>query len=216
LADSKRSSSEWKRRVLRHVDRFGLTTHDALTRVVFDGDRKRRHEVVEALLRRGELVRRGSVLLPSDSKLHEKAIHARFSILAFACLGTTPRQLVPRKFIEEIFEPMGEDAPVPKQAECVIDDNKRLSLIRVHPASRDGQARDLNRTLGILQSFVEAESFRPWAYLALKDGLSISYLMHDAEEARELSLWTERRPLMSRLLSSPLVVPLAVHAVGSP
>lgn len=216
MADSKRSSSEWKRRVLRHVDCFGLTTHDALTRVVFGGDRKRRHEVVEGLLRGGELVRRGSMLLPSGSKLDENEIHARCCVLAFACLGPTMRELVPRKFIDDIFEPMGEGTRIPKRAECVIDDDKRLSLIRVHPAPRNGQSRDLNRTLGILQSYVEAESFRPWAYLALKDGFSISYLMHDADEARELSLWTQRHPLVSRALSSAALVPLCVQAVGSP
>jgi hypothetical protein len=142
--------------------------------------------------------------------------HRLYSVLHFTCLEEPYRGLVPRCDLDEILEPAGERAlaALPKRLHCYIDAEKRLSLIRVHPRpSRLGLA-DLNRALGEFQKFVNAREFKPFAYLAAAASFSLTYLMHEEEEAREMRAWTDRRPLVSGLLATPVVLPLHVFTVA--
>ncbi len=213
---SKNSLNKWKRKAIEHVSLHGITTHRALKRVVFGSDGALANRVVRTLIEENTLFRHGSVLSQSKRRPTAGSLHRDHAVLVHCCHGTRLRSLLSFDQLQGVLSPILEhlDAPAPKAARCVIDRNKRLSLLRVQPMLRDSQELDLNRELGRLQSFVESDGFRTWAYLAANGGFSISYLVFDRGQAKELALWAERRPLVSCLLKHASSVPLLTQAVN--
>lgn len=210
ISDSKSSFSKWRAEVLAHIALHGLTTPRALKRVVFAGDGALANDVVRSLIDDGSLFRRGDVLTQSRRAPSPTARHRARAVLSFCCHGTRLRPLLAPEQLAQLLGPILQHTaePAPKSAHCVIDRDKRLSLVRVQPLVRDGQVLDLARELGRLQGFVESEAFRVWAYLASKSRFSITYLIESQQQAKELELWTTRRPLVSYALSAPVSVPL--------
>lgn len=212
---SNNTSSKWKREVLDHIALYGLTSHRALKRVVFSGDGPAANEMVRAMLREGTLYRYDNLLTTSNVLPEKAELYRDRIILHHCCLGTRPRPLVPRSDLEQLLSPIAGECglQVPKRAQCVIDRERRLSLLRVQPPVSPDVRLDLGRELGKLQSMVEGESFRVWSSLATQSGFSISYLLLDQAQSKELALWLERRPLFATARSQTIHIPVEVHHV---
>lgn len=205
--------NEWSREVLEHVALYGLTTRRVLKRAVFSGDGAAANDVVRALLDEARLFRHGGVLTASKHSPTAQEIHRNRVVLHFCCLGTRLRPLVPRADLERILAPISEQSGIapPKNARCIIDRERRLSLVRVQSLVASGSELDLGRELGKLQSLVEDKSFRPWVMLATRGGFSLTYLVTDCAKAEEISRWIPRRPLYATLRPAPVMIPVEVH-----
>lgn len=212
---SNNTSSKWKREVLDHIALYGLTSHRALKRAVFAGDGAAANEVVRAMLGDGTLYRHDGLLTTSKFPPEQAELHRDRIILHHCCLGTRLRPLVRRGDLEQLLSPIAEECglSVPKNARCVIDRERRLSLLRVQPLVSTDVPLDLGRELGKLQSMVEGESFRIWSALATQGGFSISYLLLGQTQSKELALWLDRRPLFATARSQTIHIPVQVHHV---
>ena len=56
-----------------------------------------------------------------------------------------------------------------------------------------------------------AEPFKIWSYFAMSGGFVMTFLMWDRQEAREMALWLRRRPLVSRLVTPAVEIPVIVR-----
>lgn len=172
--------------------------------------------MLKELVAEGALYRHGKVFRWSRTRPEPQKLHQELAILAYCCLGKVQRPIVAPEDLAHVLEPVLchlKLPPPPRSLRCVIDAQERLSLLRVQRLMRGGGLPDLGRELAQLQTFAQDKAFRPWASFAREGRFSITYLLHDVDQARELGLWTERRPLVSRVLREPVVVPLLASVI---
>lgn len=216
--DSSDTLTRWGSRVLDHVGRYGLTTHAAVRKAVF-GDQAADEELVAAvlasLLQDGKLFQHGRVLWRSKTRPTPETVSRRYAALHLCELQSPPFRLLSRADVADIMAPATEHLGIGlrKEVRCIIDREKRLSLLRVQALPARGEEPDLNRDMSRLQATVQDETFRPWLYLARRGGFSLSYVLHDQDHVKEFALWTARRPPASTLLGEPIAIPVCVHVV---
>lgn len=204
--------------ILAHVDRFSVTTQNAVAALFMNGDRREAGLVLQAMDAAGQLKRIGRLYANRRRKLSEAELRQRYGALWFTCLATPKRPVLSTEQLVDFTQPITDRYRLPpvRNALCYLDQSKRrLALIRVQPPPR-GNASDLQRVLGRLQSQVDAEPFKLWSYLAMSGGFVMTFLMWNSVEAREFSLWLRRRPLVSRLVSPWVEIPVIVRRTRLP
>jgi hypothetical protein len=205
-----------KPEILAHVRCYNVTTRDVVARLYFDGDAKAASAALRDLVADGELYRHGKVFRRSRHRPEPQQLHRDLALLAYCCLAEGRRPLLSRDELERVLQPVLDHLKFPPPSasvRCIIDDQRRLSLVRVQRLMRGRGLPDLNRELVQLQSLVEDKAFRPWAFFAREERFSLTYLLHGPDQVSELALWTQRRPLVSRALREPVVVPLVSDAI---
>ena len=171
------------------------------------------------MINAGELRRVGKLLTASAEKLTKVQRAQRYGALWFTCLTTPLRPALTPDQLMRLTQPLVEryQLPAARNALCYADKaNRRIALIRVQSPPREDGSADLQRVLAQLQSQVNAASFKLWSYFAMNNGFVLSYLMWKPDEARELSLWLRRRPLVSTLVRPWVEIPVIVRRTRLP
>lgn len=199
--------------VLEHVARFGLTTLGAVRRLHFDGKQGAARAALDELVRDKRLFRQGPFYKLNRAQLSDRKLGELAAVLWYCCLTTPTRRLLSEDQVLELTSDVAaaEGTPAPRKARCYYDSRGYLALLRVHPSSNPRHGPRLNRALGLLQRYVNEREFRPWAHLASRGKLRLTYLMEDRDHAAEFARWLERRPLVSRTRNTPALVPAEVR-----
>lgn len=210
-------------RVLAQIETYGLTTLRAAVRLLRDGDGGRAHRVLGGLVER-ELAfahRDGPAFVYYTTErrpLHPRELRTAFGTLAFATYTRQGRGVLPRPQFATIAAKIAQIAGIPAvpfrpcyKLRVRNGEPERLSLLRV------GMTENLQRAVDELDQFVSSSAFRPWYYLVLSDGFALTYLLPAAEPAvNELARWVRRRPVLSRVGSKPVQVPVYVFEAKRP
>jgi hypothetical protein len=205
--------------VLQDVSLFGLATPKLIAPGQYAGDKSRAKQVLAALSKTGRLRRylcRFSGSEPpmayyslTEKPLGLKELRARYAVAAYVKGNGDNLRLLDDKAFHELFDPIaqaiGLDAPAYRPC-CLALHDRTIQL--VWPLSM----LDLNRTVTRLQVFICTEPFRLWHAFAKQGKFNLICLVPGKRRADELSLWLERRPLLSPFSNPPIKIDIQVRA----
>jgi len=183
------------------------------------GNRLEAFLLLQAMVNAGELCQRGKLYMAPGRELTYVQRAQQYGALWFTCIATPLRPVLAADRVVELTRRITAPNGLPpvRHALCYRDvPNKRIALIRVQPPPRQEKPTDLQMVLSRLQSQVNDTAFKVWSYFAMADGFVLTFLMWDAAEARELSLWLRRRPLVSELVTPPVEIPVLVRKTRPP
>lgn len=201
--------------VLEHVDLYGLTTLTAVSRVVFQGDRRAARTNIDALVRQGHMFRHDHVLTRQPRAPKHADRWRDLAMLSYCCLGNHLRPRIPHDRLRATLDgPAAQLGLRPQAAKpCIFDRNDRLARLWVEPYTADDGGKPLGHVLAALQRATRTKSFSLWAYLALSGEFTMLVLCRHRARADELGRWLARAPLVGQAGSESLEIPVAVAAI---
>lgn len=214
-------SPDTKRRAEEQMHHFGVVTHQSLVRTVTDLDQAVANQITASMVEAGKWTRYTWRLgghtregyAPSKHTVRVAELRERLAVLHFCCCTPSTRPLLSDAQWDDLVVNSAKQAGLsaPPRAPCFSHRAskvapKRLSLIRV------GRTTNLQSVIEELDQYVSSPAFTVWWYFAKSGGFALTYLLPGSPElAQELSRWVRRRPPVSRLKRSAVVVPVWVH-----
>lgn len=204
--------------LLKHVERFGVTTADVVRRLFFAGHAGRALSALGKLVERRTLCCRSGYYARHAGALQPRPLRTAYAVLWYCCVRQPHSDVLPPERVEKLTAFASELGFSPaRNALCHVDrTRKRLCLIRSLVAGPEGRPLGVEQILIRLQRFVVQPAFKPWVYFAKNGGFQLIVLVNGEEVASELTRWLRRRPLYSSLLDPPAAVPARIVAVPVP
>lgn len=197
--------------ILGQIRRFGLTTPVAARRILAPQKPGAVRDALDYLVNGGRIHRHRTGRLVYFTRTPEPLpagpLRRAYMTLAHCADPKPPRHLVSYRKLEL--------AGVPK-IPAYISPARKVVWIRTQPVATPQQSWDLRQQLMALQETFQEPRFRPLVGFAKQGGFAVDYLMVAGKEAEEFDRWLARHPVVSRLRTPAVRIPVRVCPMKLP